>query len=143
MFYQSSDEQLRAFADVDSFLTESILAMARSASFDRPAAERQIVDIFGIVSALGPDAFRKYDARRGKTVGAFSVSAYEAMTLGISQNLSLWMEVDPGLRAEQLASCAQRLWADTEFLRYSGAGIRATTRAPKMGPVGRRVVIPA
>lgn len=142
VFDHSTDEQLRTFADIDSFLTDSVLNLAKDEDFDRGGAEAKLVNVFTIVAALGPDTFRKFDARRGKTVGAFSVSAYEAMTLGIAQNLDVWLTVDPDRRADQLAACAQRLWADDDFLKYSGAGVRATTRAPKMGPVGKRVVIP-
>lgn len=142
VFDHSSDEQLRAFADIDSFLTDSVLDLARNPDFDREAAEAKLTNIFTVVSSLGPDTFRKFDARRGKTVGAFSVSAYEAMSLGISQNLSKWLAVDVGNRADKLATCAKNLWSDEEFRKYSGAGVRATTRAPKMGPVGKRVVVP-
>ncbi len=141
-FDQSSTEELRSFADIDSFLTDTALSMAGDLNLDRGQLATRTLRVFEVVAALGPDTFRKYDARRGKTVGAFSVSAYEAVTLGIAQNLDSWLAITRQQQSEALARCAQELWSDEEFKRNSGAGVRATTRAPKMGPVGRRLVKP-
>lgn len=140
---RSPDEELRSFADIDSFLTQKVLHLAADPDFDRPGTASKILKIFEVVSSLGPNTFRRYDPRRGRTVGAFSVSAYEAGTLGISANLDKWLLIPQGERGENLARCAQVLWEDAEFQRNSGAGIRATTRTPKMRPVGTRVFDPS
>jgi hypothetical protein len=139
----STENELRAFSDVDSFLTQRILDLAKDGDFDRVAVGTRARGVFEVVSALGPNTFRKYDSRRGRTVGAFSVSAFEAATLGIAANLDAWLALSVSERAERLTACAQALWEDAEFVKSSGAGVRATTRTPKMRPVGARIFIPA
>lgn len=138
---QSSNERLRSFSDIDGFLTDRILEMAEEMSSDKKeAVERRVRAVFDVIGALGPDAFRKYDEKRGRMVGAFSVSAYEAVTLGVAANLEEWLELGEPARAEELGKCVRTLWNDAEFLRNSGAGVRASSRAPRMGPVGSRVM---
>jgi hypothetical protein len=133
------DDGLRRFSEMDTFLTDRILEISRDSSFDRNLWKQLFEDVFGVLSRMGLDVFRKYDRVKERSVGAFSVSAYEAVILGISENIEAWKQLNPGEAEGLLRERVAALWEDSEFKRYSGAGIRATQRAPMMRPTGTRI----
>lgn len=132
-------KELSSFPDIDTFLSDRIFALARDEGFDLDKHEERFDKLFEILNSLGPAVFRKYDKHRDGPVGAFSVSAYEAVTLGVSHNLNKWTALSSTAAAERLRQCVAELWGDTEFTRNSGAGVRATQRVPKMGGIGQRI----
>jgi Uncharacterized conserved protein len=139
VFRNSSATDLRSFADVDSFLTERALGFASDRAFRYGDLEREFKDLFTVLAAVGPDIFRRYNRPQRKSAGAFSVSAFEAITLGVANHLSAWRRLNHDQRSSRLRERVDELWNDPEFLKYSGAGVRATTRIPKMGPIGTRI----
>ncbi|MGW4463037.1 DUF262 domain-containing protein [Micromonospora sp. NPDC004704] len=142
VFSNSAPAELRSFADVDSFLTDKSLQFAQDSDFAFGDKEREFKDLFDVLGALGPEVFRRYNRPKNKSAGAFSVSAFEAVTLGVAANLSDWLEVPQSDRPDRLKVRVSELWNDAEFNKNSGAGVRATTRIPKMGPIGSRIFIP-
>jgi hypothetical protein len=143
VFQASTKEELSSFPDIDSFLTDKLLALAGDPAFDRAERKQFVESVFDVIWSMGPDAFRRYDELRRKSVGAFSVSAYEAVTAGVAANLAAWLASDDETWEETLVTRSRELWSDTEFRRYSGAGVRASTRAPRMPDVGARIFVPA
>ncbi|MFE7789460.1 DUF262 domain-containing protein [Streptomyces sp. NPDC057460] len=133
------NNDLRRFSEMDTFLTDRILEISRDPDFDRSLWKQLFEDVFGILSRMGLDVFRKYDGSKGRSVGAFSVSAYEAVILGMSENIESWKNLNPSEVEALLRERVAELWKDSEFRRYSGAGIRATQRAPMMRPTGARI----
>lgn len=126
----SGDDLLRSFLDADTFFSDRTLALAEASSFDTVSRGSEFERLFTVLSHSGPDVFRKYDDKRKKPVGAFSVSAYEATTLGVKAHLSAWETVPPDGREERLRMCSSKLWHDVQFIENSGAGVRATQRIP-------------
>ncbi|NTW41713.1 MAG: DUF262 domain-containing protein [Cellulomonadaceae bacterium] len=143
VFQSSSREELSSFSDIDSFLTDRILGLVASEEFDRKVIGEQVYSVFDVLWSMGPNVFRRYDEQKKKSVGAFSVSAFEAATAGVASNLASWLEVDEDKWEGLLTDRARELWGDTEFRKYSGAGVRASTRAPRMPEVGERIFRPA
>ena len=139
---QSQGYDLRAYPDIDTILTERSLQMARDENLSLDEIGADFRALFEVLGSVGPDAFRKYDERRGRSVGAFSVSAYEAITQGVYSHLLEWKRVEPGSREQKLRVCIRGLWLDSEFAARSGAGVRATQRIPHMGNVGARIFTP-
>ncbi|MFF1513805.1 DUF262 domain-containing protein [Streptomyces sp. NPDC058305] len=137
----ATSSQLKSFADMDTFLSDQILEMAVSSEFN--SAEQQVVfeNVFEVLSSLGPDVFRRYDVRKERPSGAFSVSAFEAVTLGIAQNIDGWKALERSAQESLLRTKLSELWNDGQFRKYSGAGVRATSRVPMMGPVGGRIFV--
>ncbi|MFF1280025.1 DUF262 domain-containing protein [Streptomyces sp. NPDC058299] len=137
----ATSSQLKSFADMDTFLSDQILDMAVSSDFN--SAEQQVLfeNVFEVLSSLGPDIFRRYDIRKERPSGAFSVSAFEAVTLGVAQNIDSWKTLERGDQESLLRGKLSDLWNDEQFRKYSGAGVRATSRVPMMGPVGGRIFV--
>ena len=130
---RTSVEDLRGVGDLGDFLTQEMRAMATSQAFCRSDEEQAFDDTFGLLNrCLGGEAFRRWDEGRGKSVGGFSVSAFEAVALGIGH--------DPAAAladGDELRNLIRGIWADTEFTSNSGSGIRASSRIPKIVPYGR------
>ena len=130
----ASPSEWRTFENMDSFISKKLFDLADNDSFDREAAGSKFHELFAWLAA-GPadDSFRRYDNERGKFSGAFSVSAFESVTIGLSANVELWrkqMATGPGILKDKI----QELWRNQEFRRGSGSGIRATTRIPRTLP---------
>ena len=138
----SDDKVLRTYPDMETILTEQGLQLAKSPEFSRDVVIGDFREMFDVLGAIGPDAFRRYDERRGRSVGAFSVSAYEAVTQGVSTNLEAWRNVLTSEREDLLRLRIEELWSDTEFRANSGGGLRPTQRIPHMRVVGSRILVP-
>lgn len=138
-FQQSTPEELASFADIDSFLTDKLLAMATDEHLDRNHLFDLTNRVFVIANSIGAAAFRKFDSMRQKSTGGFSVSAFEAVSAGLAFHLDAWSALPVDEQIDGLYSALSALWVDEEFKANSGAGVRATTRAPRMPGVGQRL----
>lgn len=126
---------LAGLGDVGEFLTEKAKELARDKSFDRKTAEESFRQTFGMLAAtLSSDSFRRYDKAKGRFLGGFSISAYEVVALGVGYNYKKLSAAQ-----QTIADRVKQLWSNPDFVDNSGAGIRASTRIPKIVPVGRDV----
>lgn len=138
----AADHELRSLGDMKDFLDESSLAAALDGK-DRSADELDFARTFELLNAaLGDEAFRRYDAAKGRFLGGFSVSAFEAITAGVHAHIDGWIAMGPAAYKPELRSRAQALWSDQEFRGNSGSGFRASTRIPKTVPRGRALFTP-
>ena len=132
------DSDLRAIGDMNDFLNTRSVADAKRPEYSRSEHGQDFIDTFHLIDeALADASFRRYDAVKGRFLGGFSVSAYEAVTSGVYTNLSEWRDLEATARAEALGRRVQDLWAAPEFRENSGSGVRASTRLPKIVPFAR------
>lgn len=121
--------------DLGEFLTEKAKTLAQDKTFNFKTEEAAFRETFGLLaSILGDDAFRRYDKKRDRFVGGFSVSAFEALAIGIGYNPKK-AKADPVI----IENGVKKMWSDAEFVNNSGSGIRASSRVPKIIPYGRMV----
>lgn len=126
---------LTNLGDLGEFLTEKAAELAADKSFDLHEEERAFKSTFSLLhNALGDDAFRRYDKIKQRFVGGFSVSAFEAVALGVGYNYRK-LETAPASVADRVKT----IWSEAEFFNNSGSGIRASTRIPKIVPFGRKL----
>src|SRR5258708_21342236 len=124
---------LKTIGDVGEFLTEKAKDIAQDKSFDYKKEESAFRDTFALLAVtLEDNAFRRYDKTKQRFVGGFSVSAFEAVAIGIGYNPKIAMahsaSVDKKVKA---------MWADEDFVENSGSGVRASSRVPNIVPYGR------
>jgi len=124
---------LGKLGDLGEFLTDQSKALAQNKSFDYKTEEQAFRETFTLIATqLSDDAFRRYDAQRGRFVGGFSVSAFEAVAIGIGYN---WKKAEKN--ATSIPKKVMHMWEDDEFVENSGSGVRASSRVPKIIPYGR------
>lgn len=135
---ESSDIELREMRNVDEFITSKILGISADPTFDREQAEDVFVRVFELLQgALEDNSFRRFDAERRRWAGGFSVSAFEAVTSGISSNLSSWEQKNPNIVSRELGETVQGLWSQQTFRDKARGGVRGTSRIPAVVPFAR------
>ncbi|HWM93775.1 MAG TPA: DUF262 domain-containing protein [Thermoanaerobaculia bacterium] len=132
VFHDMDRGKLLSLGDVGEFLTDQIVRFAESEGRDESEADKfkQVFDY--ISNTIGSNAFRRYDPSRKKHVGGFLVSAFEVVALGLAFQ-------DDFPRPEDFEERVRNLWSNPTFLKYSGAGTRASTRIPQLIPLGREL----
>ena len=124
---------LSNLGDLGDFLTDQATNLAENKAFDYKAEEAAFRETFAILNqVLASDAFRRYDPAQGRFLGGFSVSAFEAVAIGMGYN----SKKAKG-KADQVVARVKAMWTDPEFTDNSGSGIRASSRVPKIIPYGR------
>lgn len=132
-FRTLTSAELKSVGDVGEFLTEKAKAMAQDKAFNYKAEETAFRETFNVLGAVLEDnAFRRYDKAKQRFMGAFSISAFEAVAVGMGYNPKVANGDPPAVEAKVKA-----MWSDKEFVQNSGAGIRASSRIPKVIPYGR------
>jgi hypothetical protein len=135
VFRTMPEADLSAIGDMGEFLTDKAVELAERRDFDRSAEEAAFLLTFSTLQGeLGSESFRRYDWQREKFVGGFSVSAFEAVALGVGYN-SAAIQSSP----DSMVDKVQQLWREPDFVNNSGSGVRASSRVPKIVPFARRL----
>jgi len=137
LVFRSIDaKNLRNIGDMGEFLTDESVKMASSPDFDREEEEQAFKTTFSVLSAaLQDDSFRRYDAKRDRFAGAFLISAFEAVAIGIGHNYRNYRKG----KHSDLADKVKSLWSNQQFLGRIGSGVRGSQRVPHTIPLGRDV----
>ncbi len=133
IFRNIPEAALRNIKDLGDFLTSKMVEIIKDPNYDRDS-ERQIFQqtFDNILNHLGPDAFRRYVRGKDRFQGAFYLSAFETIGMGIGFN-------DGHIGQDDFAERVKNLWTNDDFTGSSGAGIRGSSRIPKTVPLGRRL----
>lgn len=143
-YMNSTDDDLRQFEDVGVFLDDWAENIGDFSDETCKHVSRTVKEAFGLLTeAFGGDGFRRYSVDDHTFRGPFSVSAFEAISVGVGYNLDMWSS----LRAEQSAEHVrkelqeriERLWAHQTFKRRARSGVRAAGRVPYTVPLGRDI----
>lgn len=135
VFRRLDEQSLFRRGDLSKFLYDNMIILAEDKSYDRRAEEEAFRSTFSILaSALGSDSFRRYDSARKRFTGGFLISAFEVVALGLAYNYEKWIS-----RGDEIVNAVKELWSNDEFRDASGAGVRASTRIPRVIPLGRRL----
>jgi hypothetical protein len=134
VFRQLDERHFVRLTDLGDFLTDRMMELAMARAFAYKSHETAFVSTFKLLnSALGPNAFRRYDRRLKRFSGGFLVSAFEAVALGTGYNIKQMQVLSP-----LIVDKVQRLWGEQEFLGNIGSGVSASSRVPKIVPFSRR-----
>jgi hypothetical protein len=127
-----------SFNDLGDFLTEKMVELASQSNYAYDLEEHAFRATFRIIKeSAGEDCFRRYDPGKSRFIGPFSVSAFEAIALGIGFN--------PDRLSGSVATVLEKiknLWINSTFTNNSGSGIRASTRIPRIVVFAREFFIP-
>lgn len=121
--------------DLGSFLTERLIALIRDPNFDRETEKKDFESVFEALSkALGESAFKKFNITKKRAEGAFLISAFEVLALGLGYYAA---EGNFKNRTSRIKEVHRDLWANNEFKDNTGSGVRASTRIPVTLKLGR------
>lgn len=126
--------ELRSIKDIDTFLSKRVFSFAERRSFNRRTQQSQFKKTFKLLNrALGDNSFRRFDDKKGRFEGPFSVSAFEAVSVGVGSTIEEWV----GLEKSSPGSLEERVrdwWSDATFRARSGSGISSAQRIPHTIP---------
>ncbi|WP_437648311.1 DUF262 domain-containing protein [Sorangium sp. So ce362] len=121
------------YADYDSkyniheFLDQTSLDMASDSKFTKDyegEVFRRTFEIIEETSIVNP--FSRWDGAR--FTGASTLAAYEVATNGIAANLTTIDAMPDQTRSAFVIERLKNLWSNEKFLRYTGAGVKGTSR---------------
>lgn len=132
VFSKIEEEKLVGLGDVGSFLTDAMIKMAKENSILMDDWEKIFKKTFTLLAeSTGSNSFRKYSYDRGKYIGGFVLSPYEVIAFGLAYNENM----QPG--KDEIDALVKAMWSNDIFNAWSGSGITATRRLPKLIPLGR------
>lgn len=117
----------KELSDFFDEITEKIL---QDDDFDYENAKIDFEKVFSTINqVLGDDAFKRHDGTKFK--GKFLESAFEAVTIGLAENIEQYDFPDDN---NFLLNKVKELHSNETFIRYTGSGSNARTRIPKIIP---------
>ncbi|MEW5733874.1 MAG: DUF262 domain-containing protein [Thermodesulfobacteriota bacterium] len=121
-------------ADVGSYLTDVMIEMAQQKDFDWGSSEACFMSTFDyIYDVLGSEAFRRFT--NGQFKGGFLLSPFEVIACGLGYN---YPNFPP---REETQQRVKDLHKNPIFQKWSGSGVRANSRLPRLLPLGRDLFV--
>ena len=74
-----------------------------------------------LAEKMGADTFKKYNLSKHCFEGAFSNASYEAILVGVAENLE-------NLREKDIRKIIEKMYSEEKFLKFSARGIKAIGR---------------
>jgi len=120
--------------DVHEYLDDALIELAQNSDFDWSKETDIFNRTFSLLkSAQGNKAFKRWD---GNTfAGKFLMSVFEVVGTGVASHLDAIERTGDPTRF--VIDRSKKIWGEESFTRYSGAGIRGTTRLNKLIPFSR------
>lgn len=129
---------IRGLGDVEAFFTDSMIKISEDESYNLEKEALAFRNTFKILNnSMSGESFRKYDAVKNKFSGGFLLAPFEAVGLGVGYNHESIINQSIDLR-EKIVS----LWSNSEYIASFGRGKDASTRLPKLIPLGRKLFAP-
>ena len=124
-------------------MTDNIIKIVQDRSFSRFQELEDCAFRFTfaqLAESLGEDSFKKFDRERNRYSGAFLISAFEPIAMGLGYNFESYASNAGAV--PDIATISKELWSNSSFLEHSGSGVRASSRIPFNIPLGREFFAP-
>jgi hypothetical protein len=129
-------DELKGIRDLSEFLNERNRSLASNKPNKLGKLEERFKTTFKMLDeALDGDTFRKYDGNRNRFTGAFLISAFEAVAMGVAHNMEAWASEPKA--PSKLTEKVKDLWSIDDFLNNIGTGFSSSARMVHTVPVGR------
>lgn len=134
IFTLIDENELNNIGDVGIFITEKMRGLAADEAFDKILWEALFKKSFDLLAEqLSEESFKRYSIPKEKFTGGFLLSQYEVVAYGIGYN------IHHGVDVCDIKGKASNIWSDARYTDWSGSGITATRRLPRILPFGREV----
>jgi Protein of unknown function DUF262 len=133
VFRKLESDELKNIGDLGVFLTKKMVAMAQDKEFNYEAEKLAFDQTFEFLcNQMGSDSFRRYDSNKSRFLGGFLVSAFEVIALGVGYSYESIIQSQVDIKEK-----VKIIWMNKEYTGWSGTGITAQRRIPKIVPLGR------
>jgi hypothetical protein len=127
-------DDLDNLGDVGVFITEKMREIASDPDFNYKKWDKLFKNTFDLLqSELSEKSFKRYNTEKSKFQGGFLVTQYEVVAYGLAYNLNENIEITD--LEEKIAS----IWSNKHFADWSGSGVTAARRLPRLSPFGREL----
>ncbi|MEO6423558.1 MAG: DUF262 domain-containing protein [Candidatus Nitrotoga sp.] len=134
IFTLIEEQELVQLGDVGIFITEKMRAIAVNVAFNMAMWERLFKQTFDFLQGeLSEESFKRYSIPKQKFTGGFLLSQFEVVAYGVGYNLA------NANNLKNVTATAKSIWSDTRYTDWSGSGITATRRLPRILPFGREI----
>ena len=134
IFSLLEEEELNGLGDVEVFITEKMNKLAVDPDFNTVLWENLFTSTFTRLSdEMSDSSFKRYNISKDKFSGGFLLSQFEVVAYGVAYNIHHQTCVS------NIKDKAASIWSDSRYTDWSGSGITATRRLPKILPFGREV----
>jgi hypothetical protein len=131
VFLSTEIEKLKDYNSVDVFLTSAMRSLMIEGSIDTSFEEKRFNETFRIINNLwGKNGLKLHQKTPGK--GKFSVALFEAVALGIAQNI----DVLPN--DKKIKGLKSTIAQEEVFQKASGSGKTASSRIPNLLSFGKK-----
>ncbi len=134
ILFESNIKNLNKLRDVNVFLTDRMREIATKKTLNYDHIENAFKTTFDVLNeTTGENSFKKYQPRENRFIGGFLLCAFEVVALGIGynyQNLPVNNKITDKIKS---------IWSDNTYKNWSGAGVNAVRRLPRLIPIGREV----
>lgn len=133
IFSRITESELKAVGDVGIFLTDKLREMAENKKYKYKDNEMVFSKTFEILqNNLSDSAFKRYSVEKKRFLGGFIISQFEAVACGIGHNIA------NGITPTKVKIKAANLWSTKDYTDWTGSGITAARRLPRLIPLGRQ-----
>lgn len=132
--------QLAGMADLGPYLTDRIVEFAEDSDFDLASEEKAFHRTFKILSeCLTDDSFRRFNQNKSRSEGAFLISLFEIIALGIGHFMA---DDEFTIEVPKILDIHHTIWNNQTFTKGTGSGVRPTSRLPVTILLGRDLFRP-
>lgn len=125
--------------DVDGIITDAMIAISENKQFHFGSERDKFKKTFDYIFQKMEDrAFRKFNLTKNKFEGAFLVSAFECISIGVMQNIDSILNT----ANYDLESRIKDLWNQNTFTTSMAHGVKANTRSKVLVPFGKAFFAP-
>lgn len=129
-------DEMQGIKDVGDFVTKRMRLIVADQEFSRQMVQTVFERTFdSLLQIFGSDCFRRQDGGRGR--GGFLISMFEVLAMGIGFNLL--PNSDIVIDEDRVRAGLAQLWDNADFRQYSRSGVSASSRIPRLIPLGRQL----
>ncbi len=82
---------------------------------------------------LSDESFKRFSVEKGRFSGGFAISQFETVACGIGYNVAR------GVEPTDVREKVSGLWTNKGYTDWTGSGITAARRLPRLIPLGRAI----
>lgn len=127
-------EEINLQQDMGIYLTEELMNLMELSSADLKQFIEDFKEAINLLDkSLGDNGFKKYNSEKGDFSGGFSLSMYEVIVVGLSENYEKWKDIS------ELEEKIKEIPFDSRFAHATTRGKRPIARFQELTSLSREI----